>query len=280
MAENLFDANVSLSAAVEKKKKPKKRKVLEVDPSNYKVTTLGRLTIYDPIFDYDTLTNIFITQEARAAKPTSADAPVEAVPVTKGDVNFVSDNGQIIIRKTRKDRVKGELTGLFKGGSAAGAQDEAVAPIKDLTYQSMLETIFRALNKKRDMTERQQQQQQVDIEPVIKALSSKTVQLLNLLDICQAYRRTPDHLLSYLSSELKVHATMDDKGIATFKTRITLAQLKYNIRQYQREFVQCNGCTSYNTLLPRENGSYHLRCNDCKATRCVRTIKKFASDGK
>ncbi|TNJ27679.1 Eukaryotic translation initiation factor 2 beta subunit [Giardia muris] len=278
MAENLFDANVSLSGANEKKKKPKKRKNLEVDPSNYRVTTLGRLTIYNPVFDYNALTDIFTAQKAQATKPVSADVPVEAPPVTKGDVSFVSDNGQIILRKIRKDRQKGELTGLFKGADAAGAQDETVAPVKDLTYRSMLDTIFRALNKKRDMTE--QQRQQVDIEPVIKAQSSKTVQLLNLLDICKASHRTPDHLLSYLSSELKVHATMDDKGIATFKTRITLAQLKYNIKKYQSDYVQCRGCNSFNTLLTRENGSYHVRCNECKANRCVPLIKKFASEGK
>lgn len=103
--------------------------------------------------------------------------------------------------------------------------------------------------------------------------TKKTV-FVNLVEICNAMHRQPDHVIQYLMAELGTSGTLDGQSRLILKGRFLPKVFEGVLRHYFIDYVICNMCKSADTLLCKEARLTHLRCQACGASRSVSAIQK------
>src|SRR6267378_5268770 len=103
----------------------------------------------------------------------------------------------------------------------------------------------------------------------------KTTILRNFLDICQAIRRDPNMVLTYLLRELGTAGAQDGPRVV-FKGKVTAQQVADRIKAYIDSYVICSECGRPDTHLVKEDRVQMLECEACGARRPVKAIKKPA----
>ena len=115
-------------------------------------------------------------------------------------------------------------------------------------------------------------------QPVIEATGRKSSLWTNFLDICQQLDRKPDHVSSFIFSELKTKGTragskLDQLVINTIVQQEQLADL---LKVYGNKYVLCSFCSSSNTTLRKISlGHGRIRCNRCYQSTPVELPKNY-----
>lgn len=98
---------------------------------------------------------------------------------------------------------------------------------------------------------------------------SKTV-VNNWLQITDALRRKPEHLLKYVQKELATPGEII-KSSVVFGSKLPASKLNEKIKQYADEFVFCKTCGKPDTKLTKEAGIYFVICQACGAKNSVQS---------
>lgn len=275
---NLFDASLA-----KKKKRVRKTEKVEdrssaLDEGRYNIVTKGKLTIFNPRIPEELLReNQPEPQQTSVVEDTPAplSAPKEAK--RKRDIISFDDAGFGELKKKKRKHASdnAELAGLFDAKDAAKPQASEVPNSNPLDYQSMLKHIYTNLMRKRDTSG---SEITVVSEPIVQLAGTKKTLVMNLDEICSQYHRAPDHVVAFLSFELKTLGAVDTDGKLMFKARISLPQIKNAFKRYQSEYVQCFGCKSLHTLLSKDARMHYVRCEDCGAFRSVQPVKRFSDE--
>lgn len=197
------------------------------------------------------------------------------------DGDVFDSAGTTVRRRRRRVADTAELGKLFEN-SAKPAEEANESKqvtenssVKELTYDEMLTIIFTILNKRREDSDNART---LNVDLKVDYHGTKKTLLYNFEEICSQMHRSMDHVVAYLSSELRQQTTIDHDNVLSFKARISATQLRGAIRTYLRDYVQCNACLSYNTLLSRDGRMYLVHCEDCSASRTVPAISKFSDE--
>ncbi len=99
---------------------------------------------------------------------------------------------------------------------------------------------------------------------------NKTI-ITNFVQIANAFRREPEHLLKYVLKELATPGELDKgKGILIIGRKISSSSVNEKIADYAHELVICKECKRPDTQLFREDKIWFIRCQACGAKYPVR----------
>lgn len=106
-------------------------------------------------------------------------------------------------------------------------------------------------------------------------VEGSTTVLRNFMDICDAIRRDPQHLSTYLLRELGTAGAIEDRRMV-FKGKVIPQAVNDRIRSYVETYVICSECGRPDTHLVKEDRVVILECEACGAKRPVKAVKKQA----
>ena len=99
----------------------------------------------------------------------------------------------------------------------------------------------------------------------------------NFIDISEALRRDPQHVLQFLLRELGTPGSIESRR-AVFKAKISPTQIADRIQNYTDTFVICSECGLPDTHMLKEGRTLVLECEACGAHRPVNVKKAIKSE--
>lgn len=99
----------------------------------------------------------------------------------------------------------------------------------------------------------------------------------NFIDISDALRRDPEHLLQFLLRELGTPGSIEGRR-TVFKAKLSPVQIADRIKSYTETFVICSECGLPDTHMLKEGRTLVLECEACGAHRPVKAKKAIKSD--
>ncbi|GAM18819.1 hypothetical protein SAMD00019534_019940 [Acytostelium subglobosum LB1] len=260
---------------VEKKKKSSSKKSKDESPAQEDEDTV----------DFNSLKK---KKKSSSSKKSSKDEVEEEAPAAaEGDEDSanVMDLGKKKKKSSSKSKEEKEEA-AEKEAAAMAAELESenitgtpwVGSDRDYRYAELTYRVYHLLqaNNPELMTD---QKRAMKTPTVFRDGSRKTV-WANFSEICQILNRKPEHVLSYVFTELGTNGSVDGNHRLVVKGRFTSQQMEVVIRHYISEYVACRNCKSPNTVLERTNRLYFLSCNVCNSKRSVVVIKKGLEVGK
>uniref|UniRef100_A0A7S0KUS5 Eukaryotic translation initiation factor 2 subunit beta n=1 Tax=Micromonas pusilla TaxID=38833 RepID=A0A7S0KUS5_MICPS len=145
---------------------------------------------------------------------------------------------------------------------------------RDYYYDELLGRVFGILREKNPSLS---EKTKTIIKPpqVLREGTKKTV-FANLIEICNAMNRSPEHVIQYMMAELGTSGTLDGQQRLIIKGRFLPKVFEGVLRHYFIDYVICNLCKSANTTLDRDKATRLsiCKCNACGASRSVSAIQK------
>ena len=175
-------------------------------------------------------------------------------PRTRTDVDLEEDFGRKKKKKKKKDvddedgedADAGEAT-----NSGSGLPWDGTA--RDYYYDELLGRVFGILREKNPSLS---EKTKTIIKPpqVLREGTKKTV-FANLIEICNAMNRSPEHVIQYMMAELGTSGTLDGQQRLIIKGRFLPKVFEGVLRHYFIDYVICNLCKSANTTLDRDKAT-------------------------
>ncbi|KAL1221847.1 Eukaryotic translation initiation factor 2 subunit beta [Cardamine amara subsp. amara] len=103
--------------------------------------------------------------------------------------------------------------------------------------------------------------------PQIVPEGEKKTAFVNFMDICNTMRRQPHHVSSFLRYGFGSRCSFDEQQRWVVLGRFKLENFEALLRRYVIEYVVCLICKSTDTILPKENRVFVLRCEKCGSRR-------------
>jgi translation initiation factor 2 subunit 2 len=132
----------------------------------------------------------------------------------------------------------------------------------EMDYESMLDRGKEKLPENVVATER------FTVPNVTGHLEGNKTVISNFSQIASILRRTPEHLLKYITRETAAKGEIR-KQLLIFNTKIPSQKLNEKIQQYVDEFVICKECGKPDTKLSKEGIITFIRCQACGAKHSI-----------
>jgi len=154
--------------------------------------------------------------------------------------------------------------------------DDASAPWhstdRDYEYKEMLGRIFARLHAQNPDLIGAPRKFIIKPPQMHREGKRKTV-LVNFMEICKGIKREPDHIMTFMLTELSTTGSIDGSKRFIMNGRFQQNGIEHIIRKYTNEYVMCRLCQSPHTRLIKENRLVFLRCENCNASRSVASVK-------
>ena len=177
-------------------------------------------------------------------------------------------------KKKDVDDEDDEEGGENEGAASAGSGLPWEGTTRDYHYDELLGRVFGILREKNPSLS---EKTKTIIKPpqVLREGTKKTV-FANLIEICNAMNRSPEHVIQYMMAELGTSGTLDGTQRLIIKGRFLPKVFEGVLRHYFIDYVICNLCKSANTTLDRDKATRLsiCKCNACGASRSVSAIQK------
>src|SRR3989338_10645674 len=95
--------------------------------------------------------------------------------------------------------------------------------------------------------------------------------LSNFLQIANALRREPEHMLKYVLKELATPGEIKKSGSVIIGTKIVTSRINEKIKQYANDFVFCSECGKPDTKIEKEGTFNFLKCTACGAKHPIKS---------
>jgi translation initiation factor 2 subunit 2 len=111
--------------------------------------------------------------------------------------------------------------------------------------------------------------------PQLVKMTGKKVMFVNFPKTCESIHRPPEHVQSFIVSELSTDFSVDSFGRLILRDKFNSKQMESIISSYIHQYVQCGACKKFNTELQKDpiTRLTNMICKNCKASRTVAPIK-------
>jgi len=99
-------------------------------------------------------------------------------------------------------------------------------------------------------------------------IGNRTI-IVNFIEICNIFRREPEHLLKFLKLELATPASIEGPRLVLGR-KLSSSLINSKIEKYANTFVLCPECQRPDTQLKKEGGVLIIQCTACGAKHPVR----------
>lgn len=132
-----------------------------------------------------------------------------------------------------------------------------------LQYYNLLTRAMDALNKNKE-----EEGERLKLGLSVIRKSRKT--FVNVVHIANQLNRQPEHLSHFLSKNLLTDGSINKDGQLVLGGSFLQSAIEKALRQFIELYVVCKSCESVDeTHISKENKLYFLKCDKCKASRCV-----------
>ncbi|KAI4353571.1 hypothetical protein L6164_002509 [Bauhinia variegata] len=143
---------------------------------------------------------------------------------------------------------------------------------RDYNYEELLERVFSVLRENNPELAGDRRWTVIRPPEVLHEGTKKTV-FVNFMDLCKTMHRQPEHVMTFLLSEMGTSGSLDGQQRLVVKGRFAPKNMEEIVRRYINEYVKCNICKSPDTILSKENRLYFLRCEQCGSESSMAPIK-------
>ncbi|WVQ96406.1 hypothetical protein IAU59_003511 [Kwoniella sp. CBS 9459] len=164
-----------------------------------------------------------------------------------------------------------QKSGDAEGGAETG-KEAWVVEGREATYPELLKRFFGLLHAHNPELAGEKRRYTI-VPPQVAREGTKKTLFANITDICRRMHRQPEHVISFLYSELGTTGSVDGAQRLIMKGRYNQKQIENVLRKYIVEYVTCKICKSPDTLLGKENRLYFMTCESCGSRRSVSAIK-------
>lgn len=133
-----------------------------------------------------------------------------------------------------------------------------------MEYEQMLDKLYREVKPLDTSSER------FEIPKVKGHVEGTKTIIANFSQICGILRRSPDHILKFLSRELAAPGIIDNERLI-FNRKLSSKAINEKIGGYVNEFVICKECKKPDTELKKEDRIAFVHCLACGARHPVRS---------
>lgn len=109
-----------------------------------------------------------------------------------------------------------------------------------------------------------------EIPKVLGHIQGNKTIITNFIQICNNFRRDPNHLLKYLQRELATPASIDGPRLILGR-KISSSLINSKIGRYANEFVLCYECKKPDTQIIKEDRVSLIKCTACGAKHPIKT---------
>ncbi|MBR9682796.1 MAG: translation initiation factor IF-2 subunit beta [Candidatus Aenigmarchaeota archaeon] len=127
-----------------------------------------------------------------------------------------------------------------------------------MDYNKLLDQAYKKLPEKTEGGER------LEIPKMELMKEGNMVIIKNFLQVAQAIRRDPKHLLKYMSKELAAPGSFDGKR-AIFQSRAMRSIIEKKFDSYVKNMVVCKECKRPDTAIVKEGRLTFIKCEACGA---------------
>jgi len=145
---------------------------------------------------------------------------------------------------------------------------------EDYPYTFLLDRLYRQLHEKNEKLFENEKNHQLPA-PQVDLIGSKKTRWRNFKQTCELLKRKVDDVKLFFLAEMNTPGNLDGNVNLILKGRWRPRQFENILKKYIREYVECRGCHSPETILTRDNASrlYFLECKVCGCQRSVAPIK-------
>jgi len=111
-----------------------------------------------------------------------------------------------------------------------------------------------------------------DIPPLEIVHIGAQTKIKNFKNVCDVILRDPRICARYLLKELAARGTIDESGVFTIYSRVSMHTLNQLFKRFLDTYVRCSTCGSYQTELRRQGKVWIIRCLACGAETPVKPI--------
>jgi translation initiation factor 2 subunit 2 len=150
---------------------------------------------------------------------------------------------------------------------------------QEYDYTFLLDRLYRSLREQHpNLVSRKKT---VIPVPVMIAMGSKKSMWVNFSTTLQIVHRPPEHLQSYIISELNSTCSIDSNSRLLIRGKFTSKHLQTVMQKYMTNYVACQMCHGSDTLLIKDTITriYFMNCESCGSSRSVQPIKNGYTHG-
>lgn len=132
---------------------------------------------------------------------------------------------------------------------------------------------YNLLNKAMDALKRNTEGEGERLKLTLSVVRRSRKTYINVAVIAKQLNRQPEHLAHFLTSNLCGEGSINREGQLVMSGSYLQSAVEKVLRQFIELYVVCKSCESAeDTEIVRENKLYFLKCDKCKASRCVGNV--------
>ncbi|ELA40785.1 uncharacterized protein VICG_02178, partial [Vittaforma corneae ATCC 50505] len=140
---------------------------------------------------------------------------------------------------------------------------------EDTEFPSALQ-YFSLLSRAMDVLNRNREEESEKLKLGLSVVRKGRKTYINVVDIASQLNRQPEHLSHFLTRSLYGEGNINKDGQLVLSGSFLQSAVEKALRQFIELYVVCRSCENVDeTRIVRENKLYFLRCDKCKASRCV-----------
>ena len=110
-----------------------------------------------------------------------------------------------------------------------------------------------------------------DIPKVKGHLQGNRTIISNFLQIANALRRDPNHILKFILKELATPGEIKKSGSVIMGAKVPASKINEKIKKYAEEFVLCKECGKPDTKILKESPFSFIKCMACGAKYSIKS---------
>lgn len=143
---------------------------------------------------------------------------------------------------------------------------------EDTEFPSALQ-YFNLLNRAMDILNRDREEESERLKLGLSVVRKGRKTYINVVDIANQLNRQPEHLSHFLTKSLYGEGNVNKDGQLVLNGSFLQSAVERALRQFIELYVVCKSCENVDeTHIVRENKLYFLKCDKCKASRCVGNV--------
>ena len=137
----------------------------------------------------------------------------------------------------------------------------------DYSYEFLCKNIYKHITDNAS-----KQIKRLYIHPMDVIISTKYTIIQNFVDICIQLNHEPNNICYYYSQELVGTTCIVLNCSLKIKGKYKLNELQRILKNYIKEYIYCNDCKNYDSIIYKENQLTFKSCNYCKSRKSI-TLK-------
>ena len=175
-------------------------------------------------------------------------------------------------KKKKKKKINSDSVEVKNEAETSHVATTCEEDVFDYSYHLLLDRAY-SLLEDRNPNRTIEQRFRLPVLNVFKHSSTRTC-WANIVEVCAAMQRNPEHVIQFVLSELATDGSVDGGYRFVIKGKFVEKKIQVVVRKYMKQYVVCITCNGYNTNFERDQVTrlHFIGCKDCGSSRTAASI--------